>query len=70
MKISEDELKNSQKTMKILHGNETLRCLEELFHLRSTLVNLNCKCACAVNHEYIIKLCCPFKYRIFMGNSL
>ena len=70
MKINEDDLKNSQKNMKILHGNETLRCLEELFRLPSTQVNLNCKCACAVNHEYIIKLCYPFKYRTFIRNSL
>ena len=35
------------------------------------LVNLDCKCACAVNHEYIIKLCCPLKYRILdIRNSL
>ena len=35
--------------MKKLHGDETLRCLEELFRVRSTQVNLNCKLGYAVN---------------------
>ena len=50
-KLNTDDMHNAHKFMRKIHGEETLRCLGELFCMRSTQVYeflilkyLNCRC--------------------------